>query len=251
MAKNNLPLILTIVAILFLLSNTDKIKSPFALGDPNQCNGDINVYNSQSSILDNEQNVFSVAVTNTGSIDMNIEVHDELYLDANCNGIRDDLEGGDISQTFVDLGLWNILLTAGSTQTLQWSRNQWINGDCYIHTILYCSQECTSGYACWEEAMNGNVIQKQNQAQFSIRGIGPTTTTTTTYPSQTTTTTATGATTTTAITGQSTTTTISNGGSQIQGDNVLVKFVNDIIGIVMSLLDYVRNFINGILEWII
>ena len=134
--------------------------------------GDISVSNQHSIISSLQTNTFTVKVKNTGSETFTADLHDEIWLDMNCNGLRDDLEVPKKTAFYIDAGVWTSQsIPPGTTKYYYWNKSVWVSGYCYIHMIFFCTKEAwdpAKGNACWEQAINGNLQLKANKEQVNV-----------------------------------------------------------------------------------
>lgn len=119
------------------------------------CSGNIAVSNDDITCGFSD---FTVTVSNSGTDNQIVDINDQLWTDPGCNGVRGAM---------IDGNVWtNQILPAGGNWQDTWSSSQTANGECYLHTIFYCtrpfdsfSNQCGQDNSlCWQEASDGNIM---------------------------------------------------------------------------------------------
>jgi hypothetical protein len=147
-----------------------------------QCRANISVKNEKSQFTYDMGNSFSVTVTNQGTETKTFNIKDEIWEDRDCNGIEDASECSKFglpspcSWGYTNAGSksWNsVVIEAGKSVTLNWSRFGWKANYCYVHGPYVASIPFSSANVCWRgntqtwpEANAGNMVWKTNQASF-------------------------------------------------------------------------------------
>jgi len=133
------------------------------------CTGTISVSNDVTN-CDNSQ--FTVTINNTGVDDLVVDIHDELWEDTNCDGIK---------EVKVDEASWSDVPINGLTHTTrQWSTIQAADPyRCYSHIIYFCSKPFAGNNRCWKstssclsEANAGNMGIVEDSMFQCISGVG-------------------------------------------------------------------------------